>query len=99
MSDIDLADYSDTGMSQTDNVTGISQPAILGVGTVGDTVLVSANGELVGRTTVNSDASDGVLDNGLGRGRSRLEPLDDGVYELVARVEDLAGNDGQQRSR
>jgi hypothetical protein len=89
---IDLADYSDSGMSNTDNVTGIAQPAIIGVGSVGDTVLIRANGVLVGKGVVNSDVSDGVPDNGLGAWEITLEPLDDDVYEIVASIEDAAGN-------
>jgi hypothetical protein len=89
---IDLADYSDSGASDTDNVTRIAQPAVLGVGTIGDTVRITANGELVGRGVVNGDLSDGVPDDGLGAWEVTLEPLDDGVYDLVATIENVAGN-------
>ena len=51
-----------------------------------------ANGVLVGVAEVQSDESDGVVGNGLGEWEITSEPLDDGVYEITADVEDWAGN-------
>lgn len=89
---IDLADYSDSGSSQTDNVTNIQAPAVHGIGSVNDRVLIYANGILVGEGRVQSDDSDGVPDDGRGVWEVTLEPLRDGVHDLVARFEDEAGN-------
>ncbi len=92
ISSVELAEYSDSGMNSADNVTKIAQPAIVGLGSVGDAVLITANGELVGKGTVNGDATDGIPNNGIGRWEITLEPLDDGVYHVVATIEDVAGN-------
>ena len=92
MVDVDLLDASDTGMSNTDNVTSMQSPAFKGTGTVGDTVYLFANGELVGETVVGSDETDGIPDNLRGAWEITSEPLDDDVYEIVAHVEDDAGN-------
>ncbi len=90
--DLDLARYSDSGASDTDRVTNIRQPAVFGTGSMGEIVLVYANGQLVGRGHVNGDISDTVLEDNLGAWEVTLEPLDDGVYNLVALIEDVAGN-------
>lgn len=90
--DIELAEYSDSGSSNTDRVTNIREPAVLGTGSIGDTILIYANGQLVGRGIVGSDASDGVLGNDRGAWEVTVEPLDDGVYDMVALVENRVGN-------
>ena len=89
---IELAEYADSGMSSEDGVTNIQSPAFLGRGTVGDQVLIFANDELVGEGIVNSDDSDGMLDDGFGLWEITVEPLDDGNYSIFARIEDWAGN-------
>ena len=91
-SGIDMLDASDSGMDETDNVTGIDQPAFTGVGEVGSAVRLTANGELVGVGEVQSDESDGIPDNGLGQWEITSEPLDDGIYDIQADIEDWAGN-------
>lgn len=47
---IDLAESSDTGMSNTDNVTNKMSPAIIGVGEVNSTVIVLATNVATGTT-------------------------------------------------
>ena len=89
---IDMLMASDSGMDDGDNVTGIDQPAFTGVGEVGSTVRLLANGELVGVGEVQSDDSDGVPGDGLGQWEITSEPLDDGVYNISADIEDWAGN-------
>ncbi len=89
---IDLLASSDTGMSDRDNVTSINQPAFAGIAEVGATVTIFANGRPVGVGVVGSDETDFVPDNGLGAWEVTVEPLDDGTYELLAHVEDAAGN-------
>ena len=90
--EIDLAEYADSGMSSSDHVTHIRRPAILGRATPGSAVIVYANGEIAGTGIVNSDDSDGKPSDGLGAWEITVEPLADDVYELVARVHDIAGN-------
>ena len=89
---IDLVSSSDSGMSDIDNVTGIQRPAFTGVAEMGSAVRLRANGVLIGETEIQSDASDGVLGDGLGEWEITAEPLDDGIYEITAEVEDWAGN-------
>lgn len=88
---IDLLDASDTGMSNTDNVTNKDEPAFAGVGTAGTLVRLFANNELVGSGEVGSDESDGIIGDGLGIWEITSEPLDDGVYDVNATFEDWAG--------
>ena len=83
---------SDSGLNPQDRVTRIAAPAFQGVSSVGETVYLFANGNLVGRGQVGSDETDGVPNNGLGVWEITSEPLADGAYEIVAHVEDLAGN-------
>ena len=87
-----LAEYSDSGMSDSDRVTNIREPAFVGVGNVGNSVRIFANGVLAGETIITSDETDGVPGNGLGVWEITVEPLDDDVYEIVAEHEDWAGN-------
>ncbi len=89
---IELARYSDSGVSDQDRVTNIRQPAILGTGSVGAEVVLLANGEIAGQTVIGKDETDGIPEDGLGAWEITVEPLDDDVYDLVARVVDAAGN-------
>ena len=89
---IDMLASSDSGMFDDDNVTNINEPAFTGVAEMGSTVRLRANGVLIGETEIHSDASDGVLGDGLGEWEITSEPLDDGIYEITAEVEDWAGN-------
>jgi hypothetical protein len=92
VSTIDLIDSSDTGMSNTDNVTNKMQPAFAGISEVNSAVRIFANGQLVGTGVVQSDASDGVLGDDMGVWEVTVEPLADGIYDVVAQIEDWAGN-------
>ncbi len=92
VSTINLIDSSDTGMSNSDNVTNKMQPAFAGISEVNSAVRVFANGQLVGTGVVQSDASDGVLGDDMGVWEVTVEPLADGIYDVVAQIEDWAGN-------
>ncbi|MDH4074065.1 MAG: Ig-like domain-containing protein, partial [Gammaproteobacteria bacterium] len=89
---LDLISQSDTGMSNSDNVTNKMQPAFTGEGEVGSHVTILADGVVVGSGEVGSDDSDGVPDDGRGTWEVTVEPLADGVHNFVVRTEDLAGN-------
>ncbi len=88
----DLLSSSDTGGSNTDNRTGIHQPAFDGLGEAGAVVRVLANGRVVGTALVGPDFSDGVAGDGLGAWEVTVEPLADRTYTITATLEDLAGN-------
>lgn len=88
----DLLPSSDTGTSNSDNRTGIHQPAFDGTGEANAIVRIFANGRLVGTGVVGPDSSDGNDGNGLGTWEVTIEPLADGTYEILATLEDLAGN-------
>jgi Bacterial Ig-like domain len=95
---LDLLTSSDSsgcpGSSDTDNITNINAPAFSGLGETNAIVRIFANGIEVGIGRVGTDATDGVLGNGLGTWEVTVEPLTDGVYDISARLEDLAGNIG-----
>lgn len=98
----DLIDSSDTGMSFIDNVTNKMEPAFNAVSEAEARVTLFAQpldaagnpvgaNAIVGTGFVGSDATDGVLGNGLGIWEITSEPLDDGAYLITALIEDLAG--------
>jgi len=70
----DLAATSDTGQSQTDNVTNASAPVFTGTGTPGATVDLKRGTAVLGSTTVSSN----------GQWTVRLAGLAAGVTELTA---------------
>ncbi len=78
----DLLASSDSGFSDTDNVTNIRTPAFSGDGEAGSQVRVYADGELVGEGMVAPDGTWEVT----------VEPLDDGIYDITATYTDRAGN-------
>ncbi|MBM3999217.1 MAG: hypothetical protein FJ297_06700 [Planctomycetes bacterium] len=94
----DLAADSDTGISDSDNVTAIRKLVMVGSGEANAILRVFATNvnsgavQRVGIGSVQSDESDGAPTNGTGIWELTLEPLDDGVYDLRTVVEDQAGN-------
>ncbi len=98
----DLLSSSDTGMFNDDNVTNKMQPAFSGQGPVNAGVFVFAQAAnaigvpvgtplLVGSGTVGSDATDGIIGNGLGLWEVTVEPMADGKYNFFGRFESAAG--------
>jgi hypothetical protein len=88
----DLLPSSDSGPSDSDNVTQVNPPAFQGTGEANAKIRILANGDLVGQGLIGSDFSDGIPGNGLGEWEVTIEPLEDGMYEITADAEDLAGN-------
>ena len=68
--------------TNSDNITGIAQPAFSGTAEANARIRVYANGVLVGQGVANPDGSWEVT----------VEPLVDGAYAITAEAEDLAGN-------
>jgi hypothetical protein len=99
----DLLASSDTGHFHNDNVTGIRTPAFQGTGEHNAIIRIYARDvtdpgnpgprELVGQGRVGSDLTEGDF-NQVGNWEVTVEPLDDGVYDITAETEDLAGNHG-----
>lgn len=95
----DLAADSDSGFSDSDNVTNIRQVTLLGTGEAGAQFELFVTNVTTGATQrvatgrVGTDLSDGVAD-GLGEWSATTPPLDDGLYDITVRFEDLAGNVG-----
>lgn len=87
-----------------DNVTNKMSPAFAGLAEENtrvtlwaelldpDTLLPIGDFSAVGIGTVQSDASDGVIGDGLGRWEITSEPLQDGLYNIYLQQEDMAGN-------
>jgi plastocyanin len=88
----DLLASSDSGASDSDNVTKVNPPAFHGTGEANAKVRIRAGGVAVGQDLIGTDASDGVVGDGLGAWEVTIEPLADGTYDITAEAEDLAGN-------
>lgn len=89
---VDLATESDSGFSDSDNVTSIRTPTFEGVAEPGAILRLIAGTRFVGTTVVGSDESDGIIGNNRGRFSVQSSALDDGLYNIRYTLEDLAGN-------
>ncbi len=97
----DMLASSDSGWLNDDNVTGIQSPAFQGTAEHNAKIRIFASDvsdpgnpgpfELVGQGVVGTDLTDDGFDQ-IGFWEVTVEPLDDGVYEIAAESEDLAGN-------
>jgi hypothetical protein len=77
-----LAVGSDTGASNSDNITSINTPTINGTGDIGATIKINDGSVFVGETTVGSD----------GKWQIATSPLTNGTHSLIATATDIAGN-------
>jgi VCBS repeat-containing protein len=81
-SGLDLTVGSDTGVSNTDNITSDTTPTFTGTADAGATVRLYANGSQVGSTTAD----------GAGNWTITANALAGGNYTFTARADDAAGN-------
>ena len=81
-SNLKLATASDTGTSNSDNITKINTPTITGSGDVGSIVKIVEGTTVIGQTTVGNDGTWAIVST----------QLSDGVHNLTATATDLAGN-------
>jgi hypothetical protein len=79
---LDLATSSDTGTSNSDNITKLTQPQITGTAEAGSVVKLFDGTTLVGSATAASNGAWSITSSTLG----------DGVHTLTARATDQAGN-------
>ncbi|MDJ0660865.1 MAG: Ig-like domain-containing protein [Crocosphaera sp.] len=79
---LDLLASSDSGSSNSDNITNDNTPTIEITAEVGSLVELFQNGSKVGENTAN--------DNGIAQ--FTLDSLADGIYDLTATATDAAGN-------
>jgi hypothetical protein len=79
---LNLLASSDTGNSDTDNLTNDTTPTLQATGEVNSTVKLFQNGKEVEEITTNE----------LGLAEFTLETLTDGIYSFTAITRDLAGN-------
>jgi RHS repeat-associated protein len=77
-----LATTSDTGASNSDNITQINTPTISGTGEIGATIKINDGSNLVGQATVGTD----------GKWQVATSLLTNGSHSLIATATDLAGN-------
>ena len=77
-----LAVSSDTGTSDSDNITSINTPIVTGTGDIGAIIKISNGNTVVGQTTVGND----------GTWQIATSPLTNGTHSLTATATDLAGN-------
>ncbi|PSM47179.1 hypothetical protein C7Y66_21110 [Chroococcidiopsis sp. CCALA 051] len=80
--DLDLMATSDSGSSNTDNITNNSTPTIAGTTAPGNLVQLFSNGQLVGQTTATATNTWLLATNNLA----------DGIHTLTAIATDVAGN-------
>jgi subtilisin family serine protease len=80
----DLAPASDTGASNTDNITNDNTPTFNGTGTIGATIRIYADGVEVGNGLVNVSGNWSVT----------TSALTDGVRQMTARAQNGAGTSG-----
>ena len=78
----DLQASSDSGMSDTDNVTNVDRPVFTGITEPGAKVTLSTSFGAIGSGV--ADAS--------GNWQITSAPLDDGIYDIDVLYEDVAGN-------
>jgi hypothetical protein len=78
----DLVASSDNGGIADDNITTVMTPKFAGTGEPNAWVLIYASGALVGQGAMTTQGTYEITVN----------PLADGVYNVAARFEDLAGN-------
>ncbi len=100
----DLLVSSDSGTFNNDNVTNVAAPAFDGVGPANSKIRILASrdgGPLVtiGQGVIGSDLTDDPEPNGLGAWEVTVEPLTDGTYQILAIVEDAAGNQSLESQR
>jgi hypothetical protein len=77
-----LATASDTGASNSDNITQINTPTISGTGEIGATIKLVDGNVLVGQATVGTD----------GKWQVATSLLTNGNHSLIATATDIAGN-------
>ena len=82
ISALDLTDASDSGVSNSDNITNVNKPTLVGTATSGVTVDLLNGATVLASTVVGST----------GNFQFTLSTLADGVYPLRARASDAAGN-------
>ncbi|NQT12701.1 MAG: hypothetical protein HQ582_08130 [Planctomycetes bacterium] len=94
----DLLETSDSGVSNTDDITNVTAPAFRGVAEHNAIIRVFANGVMVGQGYVGSDGTETTEDttnpepDQIGSWEVTIEPLKYGQYVIETEVEDLAGN-------
>ncbi|MCW5319219.1 hypothetical protein GTQ43_38200 [Nostoc sp. KVJ3] len=81
-SNLDLLATDDSGASNTDNITNKSTPHITGNAEIGAVVQLFNNGQTIGQATANNAGVWQIV----------TSPLTDGVYNLTAKANDIAGN-------
>ncbi|MFN5291255.1 MAG: Ig-like domain-containing protein, partial [Planctomycetia bacterium] len=82
----DLVASSDTGASNSDNITGDNTPTFAGFGTPGDTINIYVDGVLAGSTTVDVNGNWSITTNSIA----------DGVHQITSQAVDPAGNASAQ---
>ncbi len=87
----DLLETSDSGNSNTDDITNVNPPAFGGTAEHNSKIRIFANGVLVGQGMTGSDLTDNGFDQ-IGTWEVTVEPLKYGQFVIQAEAEDLAGN-------
>ncbi|WP_292745723.1 Ig-like domain-containing protein, partial [Nostoc sp. NMS4] len=81
-SNLDLTPNSDLGVSNSDDITNVSNPTITGNAEVGATIQLFHSGQVLGTATADSTGTWQIV----------TSELTDGTYNLTAVATDIAGN-------
>ena len=81
----DLAPSSDTGASNTDNITSIKTPTFTGTGTPGDTISLFVDGVLAGTGVVDGNGNYSITPS---------SPIADGAHNITSQATNVAGLTG-----
>ena len=82
---LQLTPSSDTGTSNSDNITKQAQPTVTGIGSIGESIQLIDGNTVIGTTTVGN----------LGTWQITTNTLVDGIHNLTAKGTDIAGNISQ----
>ena len=82
---LQLTPSSDTGTSNSDNITKQAQPTVTGIGSIGESIQLIDGNTVIGTTTVGN----------LGTWQITTNTLVDGIHNLTAKGTDIAGNVSQ----
>jgi len=79
---LDLQNASDSGASNTDNITNVTTPVFLGKGEIGASVSLQEGAVVLGKATVNASGNWSI----------KTSALSNGAHTVRVRQTDLAGN-------
>ncbi|NRA61939.1 MAG: Ig-like domain-containing protein, partial [Psychrobium sp.] len=91
---IDLSAVSDSGLSNSDNITSVHTPIISGIGEVGAAIVLKVGSNVIGQTTVGSDGRYSVTTTSLTSGVHIIEVIStDAVGNMASKSMNITIDD------